>query len=114
MEDTFIDFVFDLQNNVLFPRLKEENVDGNACFDLHLIHEEVIHEEIDDWITGTSFTTCDRLLLDYGLEEALELYDNEYGLEQLKELRVQCLLYYAVRNALKMDEYKEWLIENTD
>jgi len=116
---SFIELAHTLQYDEIFPRFKEEKVDIDD--DDSDGFSDILWEETDDFVNRLSIKACEKALLDYGFSEALELYNNEYGLDCFNKIdpdrRVKILLYCAFEEAIKeymVEDYKKWFNENKD
>ena len=113
---SFQEFVQQLQNDEIFPRIKEENINVDDEE-----YHDIVWEEVDDYINRTSVEECESLLHDYGFGKALTEYDSTYGLDSLKGMeefrRVKCLLQNVVQDSIMenfVEAYKEWYDSNND
>jgi hypothetical protein len=110
---SFTELCNEVQEKV-FSRLKEENIDVEHIGD-------VLREEADDYINRMCMVDVVRNINDFGVIDALHIYDEGYGLSALegmdKNLRIKCLLQCALKDYLEydMDErYDEWCEENRE
>jgi hypothetical protein len=111
----FTEYVHVLQDDIIFPRLKEKKIDIDG--DIY----DIVWEEIDDYINKTYNGECEELLFSYGFAMVMADYNSEYGIDSLKDIspytRVKCLLHCAVHNYINeniVENYKEWFNENMD
>jgi hypothetical protein len=114
---SFIETCHAIQYDYIFPRFKEEHVDIDDVDSDKFI--DIPYEEIHYYIDELSIKESEEALLGYGFTEALELYNNDCGLDCFNNIdpnrRVKILLYCAIQDAIKdnlVEDYKKWFNEN--
>jgi len=120
---------YELQNGLtdaIFERIKEhfenddgsdeENDEGNERFVGEMTEEhyndaidDIKYEETDDWVNKMRQGVVNDLLCDYGIDNAIKLYYDEY--ESLQKVTSRALLFNILVLTIKTtyDDYITWL-----
>ena len=80
---------------------------------------DIKHEELDDAINIMYNDEVDRLLCEYGIAEAFDLYASEFGWDKASPPNTKMVLYAVIAdnlndNLINHDDYQDWCENHCD
>jgi hypothetical protein len=100
----------------IFRRIQSDH-NGLTEDDFNELVTDIKHEELDDNITKMYKDEVDKLLCEYGIAEAFDLYASEFGWDHKCPPNTNMVLYAVISdnlndNVLNYPDYKEWCEES--
>jgi hypothetical protein len=106
---------------MIYKRVQDENEgeDITECDVSDNQFQEMVfdikHEVLDYEISIMYISIINEYLCEYGIQEAYQLYRDEYGIER-EVPSVRCVLYHIIANSINLSfrDYKKWCSGNDE